>query len=244
MASSEVVSRAKDANDVVAAIETHGAAVAERVAARVADPEKREVAKAGALALLTSGAADIEAAVAALEAADQAHEAELADDSEPRRVRDDAADAGRATLVLIKQSVAAVWGSAGLRALRLEGDTPKQADQIRAQLEQFAAMPGHTAMPARTNPLQTFDLMPAAQHAQADAAALKAALQAVAREEREAETTLVAKWTAMDAFDETYRSVVPMVRGLFVRAGERELADRLVPSAPSPSRKPAEPTAE
>jgi hypothetical protein len=65
----------------------------------------------------------------------------------------------------------------------------------------------------------------------AGAAALQTALDATKREEREAQLTLEAKNRAAEAWQQTYQGVGSALYGLYLLAGRKDLAERVMPTA-------------
>jgi hypothetical protein len=165
-----------------------------------------------------------------LVAADEAHLAELVDDRDPRRRRDELADEVRGKLVLIRGTVAALFGfDVATDVLGIGGATA--ADPVALHRQAARALERLSAPEPDLPPLQVegIQLDPAALAASLQPAVneLAAVLDQVARERREAETTLAAKSEALATYDDAASRVVQFLSGLYELAERPEFAERL-----------------
>ncbi|MEM9457557.1 MAG: hypothetical protein AAGF11_25485 [Myxococcota bacterium] len=245
MPSKSVINRLRSSRIVVEAARVHGPQVAADIQARL--PED-DAGAAGVAALCESLAVALESATGRMDQADAAHEAELADDASPRRARDESSDALANALVELRAAVNVLYGSAVVATLGYTGETPREPTTVATLaarvLEQLP--PLSEAIPV--TPGLAFDPTAMVELITGQLDALRPALQAVAREAREAEQTLLAKQAAITDYDATFRAVATTLEGLFVLAGATELADRVRPSRRRPGRvdqepEPAEPDA-
>lgn len=227
-----VSDRARAARRVAQSATTH----AETVGARL-DAEFAAAAVDGAppgAALLGSLGALITARAAAMEAADRAHETELADDILPRADRDGAFEALLSTFADLRDVVGVVGGSTLVKRMGLAGAAPRTPDAL-IQAGKMALQRLRTlGLPDKPG-LQT-DAAALAEQLERRIVALGDALIAVDREAREAEATLQAKHQAIAAYDQAFSGAAAALSALFVLADEAELARRVRPSTRRPGR--------
>ncbi|MEM9463382.1 MAG: hypothetical protein AAGF11_55080 [Myxococcota bacterium] len=125
MPSKLVTRREKSARAVIAAARTHGPLAAGAIT-NIIEPllGKKEEPPSVSM-MLELCARVLEGAIDAVVDADDIHEAELADDTEPRRRRDQISSNLRASIVELKEIVIGLLGRSALKPLRLTGDTPR-----------------------------------------------------------------------------------------------------------------------
>src|SRR6476659_5154704 len=104
MLSKTVTAHGKSARSIVASLRTHAGTLAAK-SGEVFGPLLQDHEKSPDLGFLAELLArDLERRLVTLEAADEAHNDELSDDADPRRRRDESAQALYDTLLEIKQS--------------------------------------------------------------------------------------------------------------------------------------------
>lgn len=163
---------------------------------------------------------------------DQAHAVEMADDAGPREARDTAKAAVREGIIGTRATLEGVYGSTILAAYGLVGSTPDDADELMQM-----ASTTETLLRERTiveKPLRvgvSVNAMVIADDLKDRIQALRNALGAVRREEREAQVTRQARNEALEGWDKCYRSTADVVTGLFEMANKSEWADRVRPTA-------------
>lgn len=228
MASKMVIARQKSAEAVAALGTAQSEMLARALVHKLGGLEEQKVK-----AMLERFAAGILQARSEMVSKDEAHETELSDDPAARDARDTAARNLRSQLIELRQVVTGLYGDTIARRVFTEA-TP--IDPVT--LSRFAA-----EVCAR---LQEIDLgQPRVAGAQMDKAALiqqltaqrnelASCLEAVAVEEREAQVTMVAKHKAIASYDQTFTGLATVFEGLFILAGERELAARVRPSLRRP----------
>jgi len=171
-----------------------------------------------------------------LVAANEVHERELGDDAEPRSRRDNVDGDLRPRVSRLRTLVDGAYGAAGLAQLRLVEAPGPGPDALRSYVR--------TASAALVNPdvkLTPLDEGAADIKLGTFAAtfaplldALETALNDVARERREGETSLVAKQDAMQEHDRKFARWVAVVEYIARAAGHDKLANRLRPSTREP----------
>lgn len=178
----------------------------------------------------------------AMVAASEAHELELGDDPAARAARDAAFEALYGATVELRNLVVALFGTPGVRALRLEGTTPQQPDALLDTARNaVAAMRAPQSLPS-PNLGASWDAASIAQHIEALAATLSQALDQVATEVRQATKTQTEKDAALASYDQAFGPSARLLEALFDAAGEPELARRVRPSARRPGRLVAQDT--
>jgi hypothetical protein len=172
----------------------------------------------------------------ALVRADAAHELELADDTEPRKARDEAAEKVRRILADLHAAVETTCGSAGLPRLHLAERIPNDPSALAILARSvLASLRDESAkLPAPRRRGLSLDREAFAEELAADLPTLDKALAAVAREAREAEVTLRAKRLAMDASDRAFIRGAAFLSSTFALAGLDDISSKVKPSVSQP----------
>jgi hypothetical protein len=234
MPSKQVTDRKKSADAVVAAAETHADRVGQAVQATLA-PYLQKGEKMPDVALLTALLGRwVGGGAATMVKADESHTHELSDDDPVRERRDRAQEELRAEIVELREWMTGLFGPRAVRSLGFAADTPRDP----AALVQFASEVSRSLReksfpaPKRGNVTWT----PSKEAGKVDQLreALESALVDVAREAREAQGTLTTKNAAMSSYDDAFGRAASGIEGLFLVAGESELAARVRPSARRP----------
>ena len=229
MASKLVNDRVKEAEMVIAAAETHAAAVAES-------------AQAPALtSLIKDAGAKLSLATREMVEADSAHTTELGDDDEVRIARDGAAELLYSLMVEERSFLSGIFGDEAMPKLGFTRQVPRDATMLSTfSGEVFAALERPLPAPKKKgmsyDPKTDEDM----QEAKLAKANLDKALADVKREMREAEATLTRKNRAIDEYDDLFSRTVEFLVGVFRFATQDELADRIRPLVRAP-RRAAEP---
>ena len=186
-------------------------------------------------ALLQAMSSTLESATGTMVAADTAHMNELGDDAAPRVERDQQAERVADELSALRDAVTVAYGAPALRTLGFDGRTPVDPVQLQLLGSQVVENLGKWKAPGPSR-LPGFELQPELWSAKLNAplVSLSSALEAVAREKREADTTLVAKNRAIEDWDKTFSLTATILSALLELVGERELARRVRPSRRRP----------
>ncbi len=226
----QVTDRESSAESVAAAADTHidmiRQAFEEQFGKHLRGKEKMPDL---GLALLLVGRA-LRATSEALVEASRTHDAELADDAAPREARDSAAAELVSLTVGIRSTVDTVYGQTGLKALGLDGRTPTDS---KAVLEHSRNLIQRLEDPKLLWPkaLQSgvkLDPTVWVGELSGPVKRLTEARRDVAREEREAQATGVAK--AMSAHDTMFSGGASFISTALSLVGEHDLADKTRPS--------------
>ncbi len=236
MPSKLVTDRQKSAAAVIAAARSHSA----RATAALTELFEPVVPKGQKLPDLSSifalSAAALERVRGALVDADIAHERELADDDPPRAKRDELAASLYSDIVELREVVTGLLGSGALPMLRLTGATPRDPVVLARLARDVSAALSSQKLPKSRVRGATFRAEDWTLRLDDRTAPLEKAIDMVAREAREAESTQATKNRAMEAFDETFRKVATLLSAALAIAGEDELAFRVRPTARRPGR--------
>lgn len=240
MRSKMVVDRERSARSVVQAAETHapmiGRKLAEQLQAQLQPGEKMPDFELVARLL----GRHLNGSLQPLVSADEAHEAELRDDSGPRKLRDDSCTETYAMLTRVRSAVEAVHGPDGVAALGFRGTTPVDPIAVKelakTVLNSFDKLQG-----LASNDGVLFDGDMFKRTLTLSAKHLEQSLDDVAREAREAEGTLTAKQRALVIYDERFSLVSSALSAMLGLAGERELAARVRPTVPRTGQNPETP---
>ncbi|MEM7050325.1 MAG: hypothetical protein AAF604_11735 [Acidobacteriota bacterium] len=243
MPSKMVTDRQKSSLAVEAAASTHAAEVAATLTSRLAEWTEGEETVPDLELLQRLLGRLLAARRAAMVAADESHLDELADDSEPRRLRDERADKLRVNLRALRDLAEGLFGEGQGQALGLEG--PVSADpvvlerQARRAMERLADE--SVPLPPTRMPSLQVDRADWLQVLEPDLTALADALAQVARERREAESSLLTKQGRIAEYDEAFLGAARLLEALYRTAGQPELADRVRPSSRRPGTTVADP---
>ena len=234
MPSKSVTDRQKSTRSVNAAIKTHANAIHERFADLVAPvlaegeqvPDMRHLLDVlGRLLTLR---------VEAMVEADEAHIQELGDDAPARAVRDEVAEDLRAFVVELRQVLEGLYGPRFNARLNISGSTPEDPVVLIRFAGEMAKGLRDTPLPESRIPSASIDKAQTAQALDDKAEALDTALDKVALESREAETTQSAKDRAITANDLTFLHAARELEAIARLVELPDLADRVRPSVRRP----------
>ncbi len=236
MPTKAVTNRQKNAEAVIAAGETNAALVATQLNAST----KRYLPKG-------SPATDFETVVNVLTdllktardemvVAEEAHERELGDDVEPRRIRDDATADLASYLVELREIALGLYGAASLDKLGFLGTVTRDPIVLERYAGEICQSFGSVKTLNSRVKGAKWDRDEVSAAIDEKRAKLKAALTTVARESREAQASLAQKDAAIAHFDQVYGGVAETLSGLLRLSGNAVLADKLWPTARSPAK--------
>ncbi len=229
MASKIVVDKQKSADSVVAVGETHADATQGALTAILKPHLQEGQTMPDFAAVMRLCSVALEASKLKMVEKDAAHEAELLDDPEVRKRRDDAAFATSHELVELREVLTGLYGSA-TAAKVLPGPTPQDAAMLVRFAGEVAANLKKVEFPAPRVEGAKLDAAHLAKSIGAKGAALAAELKAVQTEVREAEASLSAKNEAIAAYDEVFVAVANGLQGILKLAGRNDLAAKVRPS--------------
>ena len=228
----QVTDRESSAESVAAAADTHTDQIRQAFETQFGKHlrVKEKMPDIGLVLLLVSRA--LRESSAALVEASRAHDAELADDAAPREARDGAAASLVSLTVGIRSTVDTVYGQAGLKALGLDGRTPTDSKAILEHARNLIQRLGDPKLVWPKALQSGVKLDPKVWIAELEGPAkqLAEARKDVAREEREAQATGVAKARAMSAHDAMFSSGASFISATLALVGEHDLAEKTRPS--------------
>jgi uncharacterized membrane protein YgcG len=163
-------------------------------------------------------------------AADEAHIHELGDDDEPRVRRDAGAEELYQSLSDLREIAIGLHGAAILAPLRIDVMPAKDPAVIMGVARETATALRRITLPPSRVPNAKLDTEGWARRLDKERAVVEQAVTDVAREQREAETTLVAKNNSIAQHDVAQRALAGILSGLLDFIGESELADRVRPT--------------
>jgi len=226
MASKQVVNREKAGLASSPAATTHRAAIDREVRALLAPYLADGEAMPDVSLLVTLIARAIDDAKANMVAADEAHQQELADDPGARTARDDVSGALFGSVVQLREICTGLLGGKALATLNLSGPTPQDPVMLSRYVGEVVTALATAQLTSRI-PGATFNAQDWSDRLKRDREALDGKLKEVARENREAEATLVARNAAMIDFDNALSRSNAMLTAFLRLAGQDELASRL-----------------
>ncbi len=234
MASKQVTDRKKSAEAVAAAADTHAARVAkslEGVLSPLVQTGEQMPDVATLVRLLGRWVATTAAEMAA---ADEAHVHELSDDEPARQARDSAQEALSDELVDLRVWMTGLFGASAVRSLGFAAETPRDATALSSFAGEVVKSLREKTFPSPKREGAQFVPTKEANKIDTLRQALDTALKDVAREAREAQGTLITRNTAMSKYDGAFSRAANGLEGLFLTAGEAELAGRVRPSTRRP----------
>jgi hypothetical protein len=236
MASKAVIDRQRAARTVASAAYTYSADAASRVKETLTRYAKPGETVPDLQLLIRLVGRMITSENEVLTKADAAHELELADDTEPRKQRDDSAEKIRRTLADLRTAVETTCGAAGLPRLHLADTIPQDpsALAVLARSVLSTLKDESIKLPAARRKGLSLDRLAFAEEVAADLPTLDKALAVVAREAREAEATLRAKRMALDANDRAFTRGAAFLSATFTLAGLDDIANKTKPSVLQP----------
>jgi hypothetical protein len=165
-----------------------------------------------------------------LREADLAHALELADDPAARRARDDANTALRGVMIRTSSLVRGAYDVPFSESVGLEAALESRPDMLLTQSTNAARLLARATAPTTGTVGATVDLTQLARELDARVAALRAGLEGVKREEREAQQTLSQRDAALAEWSRVYGGVGEIFAGLATLAGLDDLASKLRPT--------------
>ena len=238
-----IAGRLRTANVVDAAMTTHGAKAADRLdvkhAARRAEGEPGTDYHA---LMEVDLRGDLSDAVGKMVAANTVHLGQLAVVNGLQEQRDAQKVELVDTFIQARHAVEHLHGvHRGFQAVGVTGPTLRDPaglmKQVRETVDFFEAPKVPLAI--RLDGVQV-DLPAVARQLSAGATGLQATITEVARAQKQAEETRLAKNDAIDEYDHVYLYVGRTLEGLFHLAGMHELAERVRPSTRRPGRREAD----
>ena len=162
--------------------------------------------------------------------ADETRDSELRHDAKPRAARDTVARQLYDQILQVRDTVTGIYGEAIARELGLVGETPSEPVALMRLANQVAEELGQMHLPTPRMLGVTLDVAAIVQSLTAITSQLDTHLADLAREARQAQTTLTNKNRAIAGYDTTYTAIIQILSGLLLLAGEPELAERIRPT--------------
>jgi len=184
----------------------------------------------GVVALVLALCARLQAAAQAMEAADDADEAERRDDSPHRTRRDEAKAEVLAILVELRDLLGALHGAGAPAAVGFEGRTPEDPDLLRRLAGTVIASLAKTPLPPPRHPKYALDPKEWIDRLAPPTKTLSQALDDLAAEGRKADKTLSEKNARIAEYDRTFSLTANLLTALLEFAGKGDLADKVRPS--------------
>lgn len=229
MPSKMVVDRQKRSLLIIAAGHEHDEAIAQAIA-REFGPYLQHGEKLPDLKLLVQLATRrLEQGVTVMTNADELHILELGDDDEPRQRRDAAAATLTQTISDLREIATGMFKSDVLKTLGLESAPKADPAMLPSYVNIVTTNLKTRSLPPSRIPDAKFNAAGWVKKLDAERETLDKALKDVARETREAETTLTQKNAAMSAHDASQSVVAGFMASLLELAGQPELAGRVQP---------------
>jgi hypothetical protein len=174
-------------------------------------------------ALLLLAAAAISAQQTRLEETDVAHSRELSDDGELRDKRDAVTLALYDEMIRLRVAIEASFGDTGIRALAMNGVTPRDAPRLQRLAEDVAGrlLMSDVSLGAPKSRI-SFDRERAGDDIAALAASLKGCIEAVDREVAQAKATQEARAKALAEWYDRVPKLCALARGILLAAGDEE----------------------
>lgn len=242
--SKQVVDRQKDSTAVLASVNTHTAVIRDGLAATLGSHLAPDESLPDFGLVLTLIGRALDARTRVMAESDTQHSTELADDDGFRATRDERAAELVNTVTSLREALEGIYSATEIQRYGIKGSTPRDPAQIAAFATALADRLETDALPTPRF-AANLDRLAIAAELRARVAPLGEALAHVAREAREAESTLVVRDTAVTAYERTFSRSAAALVALYRLAEQDELASRIRPSGRRPGRlaEPAEPDA-
>ena len=234
MPSKQVTDRRKSSDSVVEAANVHAERVATAAEAILTPYLVAGEAMPDIKLLMLLAGRCLSARSAKMVEADEAHIHELSDDAPARDRRDRAHEGLNDAVVGMREAMIGLFGQRQTEALGFATETPRDAAALVSFSKTVSKSLRDKTFPAPARMKVTWSPKAEADEIDVLRKELDEALSGVAREVKEAEATLVDKNTAIEGYDEAFSGVARLLQGIFVFAGESELANRVRPSARRP----------
>lgn len=232
--SKQVSDRAKASRGLAQTLETNASALAEAIEKALARGASKPKKLGDLTGLFVAMGALVTAVSEELEAADQAHEREMADDAAPRDEREAAIAAVREVLVDLRSALVAAYPASALKAVGLSGAAPYDGQALLSYGKKVLEGLEGAKLGAPKREGLHVDTKVFAKDLRKQLRALDPALAAVAREQREGEATLATKTKALAENDRTFQRTAAAVEALARFGGRDDIADKVRPSARRP----------
>lgn len=230
MPSKLVVDRQKSAAQVAAAGETHAGLIGEALTPALSPVLQEGETVPDATFLVTLLMRYLVFKLDLMVTADETHDAELRHDAKPRAARDTVARQLYNQVIQVRETLSGIYGDAFTRQLGLVGETPIEPVTLMRLANGIAEELGHMQLPAPLMLGASLDTATIIQKLTATTTELDTHLADLAREARQAQTTLTHKNRAITGYDTTYAAIIQILSGLLLLAGEPELAERIRPT--------------
>lgn len=238
MAEKQITSRQKATDAVYKSVVTHseitGRAWAKRYTPYL---EEGETMPDMALAMKLVGREMVATTTVMVEASED-HERELADDTLPRKKRDERKNKLLKKVVDVRDSINSVLGQGALKALGISGRTPQEPVALIKTAKKMAKglEDEEVKLPGPRVKGITLDRVVLAGELRELINPLQEALDVVGLEERQAEQTLSKKWASIDQNDETFGDGSRWLEQTLYIAGQDDIADKVRSSKSKPGR--------
>lgn len=229
MTSKMVSDRIQSMRAVQGSIDQNADAIAARIDARLR-PYLRSGETMPELALvLRLMGRELEARAGAVQATEEQHARELADDAGPRSSRDRHAATVREVYTDLRGALSSAYGDDVLSRLRVREPASSVPSVLvqQGQAAREALLDASIELPAPRRRGARIDRGVFAEELSDAVLALQKALVDVERETKEADATHAAKSEALDGYDGAFARLVPAVSALYVLAEQDGLAAKL-----------------
>ena len=212
---------------VVAGLTRHAAPAAAELDAQLKEADRPALGLEGSL---TASATLIQTQLDRYIAGQQALSTDLAETSGARAVRDDAYNALRSSLIGVAGLLESAYGRETRIDAQLSGKIPDSPDSLIASAESFLEATAGFTLPEPVSRFVAFDFVAARAEVQEQVVALSAALADVERELKEDQKARLDRNALYNDWEAEVRLGRDLATAVLIRVGQKELADRLLPS--------------
>lgn len=229
----QLQNRVRVSDKVVASARTHGVKIAAILAeqAIVVEGASTPATAEAFKAVIFSLANGLEHATKSMRGAEQVVAAEKADDGAIRTKRDDAASELANLLIRLRSTIEDHLGAEGLKTYGLTGETSRVPRKVLENAQNVVQL-------LEKAPVQLTSPFGSSFHSAAAASTLGAKVMALHglvadddREARELEDAFAMRDRAVAAWSDAYQGAATALEGLYRRAGWKELAEKVRPTA-------------
>ncbi len=225
-----IINRIRTGDAVVASVDVHGSEVATQLRALLSELSALELTPSQIEPFIKALSALLHAATQDLEHKERQYLAELADDVEPRSLRDEKTTESVELLQRARELINAASGPNGLEKYGLLAPVSRVPREVASRLKNTIDLMVEHPMTTTDSLGTVFDSARVVDKLREAYQPLKESLDVLVKEERERQQAIEARDVAIDAWTDIYQGVAGAAAGLCKLAGRNDVAEQLKPT--------------